>query len=120
MRTINEGKVPIYEPGLEDLLRKQLAAGRLRATTDMDAMLGAEVSFLCVGTPSRKDGSLDLKYVRSAARAVGERLARMDRRHTVVVREHRHARHHTGCGPSHLGEDLWTPIGDRLRRGHEP
>ncbi len=83
---INEGKVPIYEPGLEGLLRKQLAAGRLRATTDMDAMLGAEVSFLCVGTPSRKDGSLDLKYVRSAARAVGERLARMDRRHTVVVK----------------------------------
>ncbi len=86
VRAINEGKVPIYEPGLEGLLRKQLAEGRLRATTDMDAMLGAEVSFLCVGTPSRKDGSLDLKYVRSAARAVGERLALMDRRHTVVVK----------------------------------
>jgi UDPglucose 6-dehydrogenase len=86
VHAINEGTVPIYEPGLEGLLRDQLRSGRLRATTDMDAVLGTELSFICVGTPSRKDGSLDLRYVRSAARSVGERLARMDGHHTVVVK----------------------------------
>ena len=86
VRAINQGKVPIYEPDLEGLLQRQLLAGRLRATTDMDAMLDTDISFLCVGTPSRKDGSLDLRFIRLAARSVGERLTRMDRYHTVVVK----------------------------------
>jgi len=86
VRAINQGKVPIYEPDLEGLLQRQLLAGRLRATTDMDAMLDTDISFICVGTPSRKDGSLDLRYIRLAARSVGERLTRMDRYHTVVVK----------------------------------
>ncbi|MFA5593416.1 MAG: UDP-glucose/GDP-mannose dehydrogenase family protein [Micavibrio sp.] len=69
---LQKGGIPIYEPGLEDLVAKQVAAGRLSFTTNLDeALEGAEAVFLAVGTPTRKlDGHADLTYVFEAAREV--------------------------------------------------
>ena len=70
---LNAGKVPFYEPGLEDLLQKEIASGRLTFTTDFKAIADADVHFICVGTP-QLEGSLaaDLKYVDAALDAVAE------------------------------------------------
>ena len=71
---LNAGKIPIFEPGLEDLVATNRAAGRLTFTTDLKGhMDGAEVVFLAVGTPSRRgDGHADLTYVYQAAKEVAE------------------------------------------------
>ena len=68
---LNAGKVPFYEPGLEDLLQQEIATGRLTFTTDFKALADADVHFICVGTP-QLEGSLaaDLKYVDAALDAV--------------------------------------------------
>ena len=70
---LNAGKVPFYEPGLEDLLQQEIATGRLTFTTDFKAIADADVHFICVGTP-QLEGSLaaDLKYVDAALDAVAE------------------------------------------------
>ena len=80
---LNAGEVPIYEPGLEDLMARNVGAGRLSFTTDLaDAMAGAEAVFIAVGTPTRRgDGHADLTYVYAAA----EELAGHIRDYTVVV-----------------------------------
>src|SRR5678815_1788835 len=84
---VNAGKSPIVEPGLEEQLAEGVSAGRLRATTDTaDAVAATEVSLLCVGTPSRKNGSLDLTYLERVASQIGEELAKKDAYHVVVVR----------------------------------
>jgi len=72
IRMLNEGGIPIYEPGLEAMVRKNEAAGRLRFTTDIEAAVGHGVlQFIAVGTPPDEDGSADLQYVVAAARNVG-------------------------------------------------
>ena len=70
---LTKGKVPFYEPGLEDLLQKEIASGRLTFSTDFNAIADADVHFICVGTP-QLEGSLaaDLKYVDSALDAVAQ------------------------------------------------
>jgi len=84
---VNAGRSPIVEPGLDGQLAEAVAAGRLRATTDTaDAIAATEVSLLCVGTPSRKNGSLDLTYLERVASQIGEALARKSDYHVVVVR----------------------------------
>jgi GDP-mannose 6-dehydrogenase len=84
---VNEGRSPIVEPGLTELLEQVAADGRLRATTDTDAAVqGSEVSLLCVGTPSRKNGSLDLQYLEHVSKAIGRALRAKDDYHVVVVR----------------------------------
>jgi UDPglucose 6-dehydrogenase len=81
------GKTTYYEPGLSEALAKSLAAGRLSLTTDVeDAARQADALFLSVGTPSRKDGSIDLTYVRKAARTVGRALGSVDGYRVVVVK----------------------------------
>ena len=83
---INKGVPPIYEEGLEELLGKY-AGKRLIATTDsVFAVLDTEISFICVGTPSGEDGSIDLSIVRAAAGSIGEALAKKDGYHVVVVK----------------------------------
>ena len=72
---LNAGETPIYEPGLEALLRANLDAGRLRFTIDPEeAVAAAEIQFICVGTPPREDGSADLKYVIKVADVIGRHM----------------------------------------------
>ena len=76
------GGVPIYEPGLEDMIRRNAAAGRLRFTTDVaEAARFGEIQFIAVGTPPDEDGSADLQYVLAAARGIGQSIEG----YTVVV-----------------------------------
>jgi len=69
---INKGICPIYEPGAEELLKKH-AGKNLRATREYE-IEDADVIFICVGTPSREDGSMETKYLENAARKIGKRL----------------------------------------------
>ncbi|QXH37456.1 nucleotide sugar dehydrogenase [Pseudomonas muyukensis] len=84
---INQGRSPIVEPGLEQLLLDGVRQGRLRGTTDVQAaILASELSLLCVGTPSKPNGDLDLTYMQAACREIGAALRDKASRHTVVVR----------------------------------
>jgi UDPglucose 6-dehydrogenase len=70
---LNSGEVPIYEPGLEELIKRNAASGRLSFTMDMvRAVRSAELIFIAVGTPPGDDGSADLKYVIGAAKEIGK------------------------------------------------
>ena len=72
---LNEGGVPIHEPGLEPMVKRNVAAGRLRFTTDVDASVAhGSVQFIAVGTPPDEDGSADMRYVIAAARNIGQRM----------------------------------------------
>ncbi len=86
MEQINSGIPPIYEEGLGELLRKY-AGKRLIATNDYEsAIKETDISFICVGTPSAEDGSIDLSIVRAAAASIGAALAKKERYHVVVVK----------------------------------
>ncbi len=75
---LKQGKSPIYEPGLDDLLERNIAAGRLKFTTDAwEAHKDADMIFICVGTPSDERGHTDLKYIDSAADGVAEALLKL-------------------------------------------
>ncbi|MBI1338269.1 MAG: nucleotide sugar dehydrogenase [Phycisphaera sp.] len=72
---LNSGGVPIYEPGLEEMVKRNARAGRLHFTTDKaKAYQSAEVIFVCVGTPSDERGHADLKYVLAAAADIGDAI----------------------------------------------
>jgi GDP-mannose 6-dehydrogenase len=84
---VNAGRSPIVEPGLEDLLARAVAEGCLCATTDTAAAIReSDVSLLCVGTPSRRNGSLDLTYLERVAEQIGAELRDKPSYHVVVVR----------------------------------
>lgn len=84
---IQEGVSPIIEEGLGDLLKQGVMAGRIRATTDpCRAVRASDISFVCVGTPSNPNGSLDLRYVQRVCQEIGEALAQETRYHIVVLR----------------------------------
>jgi GDP-mannose 6-dehydrogenase len=84
---INQGKSPIVEPGLAELLRAGVNAGMLRGTTDVGAaVMASELSFIAVGTPSKRNGDLDLGYIELVCTQIGEALRNKPDRHTVVVR----------------------------------
>ena len=79
---LRNGEIPIYEPGLDQLVLKNVKAGRLKFTTDLAAVLNdQEIVFSAVGTPPDEDGSADLKYVLQVAKTIGENL----NRYLVVV-----------------------------------
>ncbi len=72
---LQQGGVPIYEPGLEALIKSNVAAGRLRFTTDIEESVShGLVQMIAVGTPSGEDGSADLQYVLAAARNIGRSM----------------------------------------------
>ncbi|RAP77722.1 UDP-glucose dehydrogenase family protein [Paenibacillus montanisoli] len=72
---LRQGRLHFYEPGLEELISKHVQSGRLRFTTDKEtAIAGHDVIFLCVGTPSRPDGSADLSYIQQAAEDIGRSM----------------------------------------------
>ena len=74
---LQQGVMPIYEPGLDALVEINVKAGRLSFTTDLaQGIMGAQAIFIAVGTPSRRgDGHADLSFVHAVAREVGEALA---------------------------------------------
>jgi UDPglucose 6-dehydrogenase len=75
IRILKEGGIPIYEPGLESMVKKNVAAGRLRFTTDVaEAVAHGVLQFIAVGTPPDEDGSADLQYVVAAARNIGRHM----------------------------------------------
>lgn len=83
---INEGRTPIFEPGLSKLLRRHTGV-RFRATTDLPAAVASSgVTFICVGTPPRADGSADTSFVEEASGQVGRALGIADRGHCVIVK----------------------------------
>jgi UDPglucose 6-dehydrogenase len=82
IRTLQEGRSPIYEPGLEELIQRNAKEGRLKFSTDLAAAAGrAKVVFIAVGTPEAEYGGADLKHVLAAA----EEIARAVKHYTVVA-----------------------------------
>ncbi len=85
--SLNEGRSPIVEKGLDELIRAGSANGSLRATTSTEeAVCASDLSLLCVGTPSRKNGSLDLTYLERVCEQIGTALQQKAAYHVVVVR----------------------------------
>lgn len=85
VKMINEGKPPIYEEGIEELMKKY--RGKYLATNDYrKAILDSEITFICVGTPSKEDGSIDLRFVKKAAEEIGKVLREKKSFHVVVVK----------------------------------
>lgn len=81
IKELNQGIIPIYEPGLETLVRKNMKSGRLHFTTRLEDVINhVDIVFSAVGTPPDEDGSADLKYVLEVARSIGRHL-----NHYVVV-----------------------------------
>ncbi len=79
---LNQGEIPIYEPGLQPLVEHNLSAGRIQFTTDVTAAVkGARIVFIAVGTPEGEDGSADLQHVLTVARAIGRAMEH----ETVVI-----------------------------------
>ncbi|MCX7626113.1 MAG: UDP-glucose/GDP-mannose dehydrogenase family protein [Candidatus Sumerlaeaceae bacterium] len=87
VQMIAEGQSPIVEPELDTLLAEAHRQGRLRATTEAgEAVAWADVSLVCVGTPSNENGSLNLDYIYGVCRQIGEALRAKDSFHVVVIR----------------------------------
>ena len=85
--SLNDGRSPIVEKGLDELIRAGSDNGSLRATTSTaEAVHATELSLLCVGTPSRKNGSLDLTYLERVCEQIGTALQEKDAYHVIVVR----------------------------------
>lgn len=101
---LQSGGIPIFEPGLEDMVRRNVEAGRLRFTTDVDASVEfGEIQFIAVGTPPDEDGSADLQCVIAAARNIGRAM----RSYKLVVNK--------STVPVGTADRVKAAIGDELR-----
>ncbi len=75
IKTLNEGGIPIFEPGLKEMVARNRAAARIRFTTDVEAAVAhGDIQFIAVGTPPDEDGSADLSHVVAAARSIGRHM----------------------------------------------
>ena len=84
---LNAGECPIFEPGLPRLLKAGLASGKLRGSGEMTVEIAAaDLTFICVGTPSRDNGSMDMTQVKSAAATIGDALVDSKSEHIVIVK----------------------------------
>jgi GDP-mannose 6-dehydrogenase len=84
---VNRGQSPIIEADISEIISSTTRAGRLRATSDSaQAIRETDLTFVCVGTPSQANGSLDLKFIRRVCQQIGEVLKNKTSRHTVVIR----------------------------------
>jgi GDP-mannose 6-dehydrogenase len=84
---VNAGKATIVENGIAEMVADVVSSGRLRATTDVAAAVrDSDISLVCVGTPSRSNGSIDLRYVERVCQDIGAALKTKTSRHTVVIR----------------------------------
>lgn len=87
VKAFNSGRSPLKEPDLDELIQEGIAEGRLRAVTDGEPYVAsADVSLICVGTPSMADGSPMLDYIDGVARQIGHGLRNSERYHVVVLR----------------------------------
>ena len=87
IRAINKGVPPFYEPGLKNHLNSVLNDRLFSCTADhFQAILNSDVSFICVGTPARSDGDIDLSYIKSVSNNIGEALKEKDDYHLIAVR----------------------------------
>jgi len=87
IKMLNSGKSPIYEPGLEKLIKKGIAKKNLIGSTDVEKHIrNTEITFICVGTPSDKNGNIDLSYIKSASSTIGRALRDKKGTHTVIVK----------------------------------
>jgi GDP-mannose 6-dehydrogenase len=85
--SINEGRSPVIEAGLDELMAAAVRTGHLRATTSVaEAVQASELSMVCVGTPSSENGNLSLTYVERVCQEIGEALATKNAPHVVVLR----------------------------------
>ena len=84
---IQQGRSPIIEKGLDELVRKGIDSRKLFASSDTQkAVMGSDLSFICVGTPSNGNGNIDLKYVERVCEQIGEALAEKSDYHVIVLR----------------------------------
>jgi GDP-mannose 6-dehydrogenase len=87
VQIINEGRSPVVEPGVEELIASGVKEGRLRATTEaVEAVMDSDVSLICVGTPGNANGSLDLNHIKNVCKHIGSALETKHRYHVIVVR----------------------------------
>ncbi|MBU0761741.1 MAG: nucleotide sugar dehydrogenase, partial [Candidatus Altiarchaeota archaeon] len=83
---INQGKPPIYEKGLQDIL-DHVVPDKLKASIDLgESVLSSDATFICVGTPSDNDGSINLKYVKEVSAKIGEIIKKKKNYHVIVVK----------------------------------
>jgi GDP-mannose 6-dehydrogenase len=84
---INEGRSPIVEVGINELINEMVTSGKLKATTDAsEAVANSDVSLVCVGTPSNANGSLDFTYVKRVCEEIGAAVAKKSQSHTIIIR----------------------------------
>lgn len=84
---LNQGLTPIIEKGIATIISDTVKSGKLQATTDTGkAISNSQISFVCVGTPSEHNGSLNLKYIRRVCSEIGNALSKKSERHVVVIR----------------------------------
>jgi GDP-mannose 6-dehydrogenase len=107
---VEAGRAPFYEPGLEAIVASERRSGRLRATVDAEAALAeADIALLCVGTPSERNGNLDLSYIRRVSEQIGAHLEKRGRPLVVAVR--------STVFPGTAEEVVWPALGrHRLAR----
>src|SRR5215217_6195811 len=87
VQIINDGRSPVAEPGVDDLIGRAVKEQRLRATMDpLEAVRETDISLVCVGTPGRPNGSLDLTYVKGACKQIGMALEAKSQFHIVAIR----------------------------------
>jgi UDPglucose 6-dehydrogenase len=102
---LNQGGIPIYEPGLEDMVNRNAVAGRLRFTNDVEeSAKHGVIQFIAVGTPPDEDGSADLQYVVAAARAIGQHM----QEYTVIVDK--------STVPVGTGDKVYAAVKDELSK----
>jgi UDPglucose 6-dehydrogenase len=83
---INAGKPPIYEPGLGEILMRGIKAKKIKAVDDYGAINNSDIVFICVGTPSNEDGSIDLSQIKTCSAQIAEQLKHMEKFIVVVVK----------------------------------
>ena len=87
VETMGSGRTPIIEASMSEMVAEAHRAGLLHATTDSaEAVLNSEVSFVCVGTPSLKNGKLDLSHIEQVAREIGAAIRKKNSPHVFVLR----------------------------------
>jgi UDPglucose 6-dehydrogenase len=80
---LNNGVIPIYEPGLEELIQRNIKSNRIHFSTDYSSIKSSNVTYITVGTPPKEDGSADLKYVLSAAECFANEILKVEKENNV-------------------------------------